>query len=80
MFNAWDAHYRQINVLRFTQDAAALLAGSEDSGVSVWSIPRYAHVVILGNLSVTPLEGYSTKPCRMSSRRRIATSRITPCQ
>ncbi|KAH9852141.1 WD40 repeat-like protein [Lenzites betulinus] len=40
MFNAWDAHYRQINVLRFTQDAAALLAGSEDSGVSVWSIPR----------------------------------------
>ncbi|KAI0367031.1 WD40 repeat-like protein [Pilatotrama ljubarskyi] len=40
MFNSWDAHYRQINVLRFTQDAAALLAGSEDSGVSVWSIPK----------------------------------------
>ncbi|KAJ8494375.1 hypothetical protein ONZ51_g2400 [Trametes cubensis] len=40
MFNSWDAHYRQINVLRFTQDAAALLAGSEDSGVSVWSTPR----------------------------------------
>ncbi|KAI0675497.1 WD40 repeat-like protein [Trametes maxima] len=40
MYNSWDAHYRQINVLRFTQDAAALLAGSEDSGVSVWSVPR----------------------------------------
>lgn len=40
MYNSWDAHYRQINVLRFTQDAAALMAGSEDSGVSVWSIPR----------------------------------------
>ncbi|KAI8985548.1 WD40 repeat-like protein [Trametes punicea] len=40
MYNSWDAHYRQINVLRFTRDAAALLAGSEDSGVSVWSIPR----------------------------------------
>ncbi|EIW58666.1 WD40 repeat-like protein [Trametes versicolor FP-101664 SS1] len=40
MYNSWDAHYRQINVLRFTQDAAALVAGSEDSGVSVWSIPR----------------------------------------
>ncbi|KAI0331448.1 WD40 repeat-like protein [Cubamyces sp. BRFM 1775] len=40
MFNSWDAHYRQINVLRFTQDGAALLAGSEDSGVSVWSTPR----------------------------------------
>ncbi|KAI0741405.1 WD40 repeat-like protein [Daedaleopsis nitida] len=40
MYNSWDAHYRQINVLRFTQDAAALVAGSEDSGVSVWSIAR----------------------------------------
>ncbi|KAI0352337.1 WD40 repeat-like protein [Trametes cingulata] len=40
MYNSWDAHYRQINVLRFTQDAAALVAGSEDSGVSVWSVPR----------------------------------------
>ncbi|RDX54287.1 WD40 repeat-like protein [Lentinus brumalis] len=40
MYNAWDAHYRQINVLRFTHDGAALLAGSEDSGVSVWSIAR----------------------------------------
>ncbi|KAI9064113.1 WD40 repeat-like protein [Trametes sanguinea] len=40
MYNSWDAHYRQINVLRFTQDAAALLAGSEDSGVSVWLIAR----------------------------------------
>ncbi|KAI0641918.1 WD40 repeat-like protein [Trametes meyenii] len=40
MYNSWDAHYRQINVLRFTQDAAALLAGSEDSGVSVWSVSR----------------------------------------
>lgn len=40
MYNSWDAHYRQINVLRFTQDAAALVAGSEDSGVSVWSTSR----------------------------------------
>nr|VWO94653.1 Chaperone protein dnaJ 2 [Ganoderma boninense] len=40
MYNSWDAHYRQINVLRFTQDGAALVAGSEDSGVTVWSIPR----------------------------------------
>lgn len=40
MYNAWDAHYRQVNVLRFTQDGAALLSGSEDSGVSVWSVSR----------------------------------------
>ena len=46
MYNSWDAHYRQINVLRFTQDGAALLAGSEDSGVSVWSTARYVlHLV-----------------------------------
>ncbi|CCL99676.1 uncharacterized protein FIBRA_01697 [Fibroporia radiculosa] len=40
MHNAWDAHYRQVNVLRFTQDGSALLTGSEDSGVSVWSVSR----------------------------------------
>ncbi|KAL7280794.1 hypothetical protein ACG7TL_005738 [Trametes sanguinea] len=46
MYNSWDAHYRQINVLRFTQDAAALLAGSEDSGVSVWLTARFVLVPI----------------------------------
>ncbi|EMD38945.1 hypothetical protein CERSUDRAFT_112651 [Gelatoporia subvermispora B] len=40
MYNAWDAHYRQINVLRFSHDGAALIAGSEDSGMSVWSVSR----------------------------------------
>ncbi|KAI0091715.1 WD40 repeat-like protein [Irpex rosettiformis] len=40
MYHAWDAHYRQVSVLRFTQDGTALLSGSEDSGVSVWAITR----------------------------------------
>ncbi len=40
MYNSWDAHYRQVTVLRFTHDGAALLSGSEDSGVSVWSVSR----------------------------------------
>ncbi|KAF8196763.1 WD40 repeat-like protein [Mycena galopus ATCC 62051] len=40
LFNSWDAHYRQVTVLRFTHDGAALLSGSEDSGVSVWSVSR----------------------------------------
>ncbi|KAG5638350.1 hypothetical protein H0H81_000483 [Sphagnurus paluster] len=40
LYNAWDAHYRQVTVLRFTVDGAALLSGSEDSGVSVWSVSR----------------------------------------
>ena len=41
MFNAWDAHYRQVNVLRFTVDGQALVSGSEDSGVGVWSMSSY---------------------------------------
>ncbi|GBE86365.1 Pre-rRNA-processing protein [Sparassis crispa] len=40
MYNAWDAHYRQVTVLRFTHDGSALLSGSKDSGVSVWSVSR----------------------------------------
>ena len=40
LFSAWDAHYRQISVLRFTNDGAALISGSSDSGVSVWSVSR----------------------------------------
>ncbi|KIK68011.1 hypothetical protein GYMLUDRAFT_36824 [Collybiopsis luxurians FD-317 M1] len=40
LYNSWDAHYRQINVLRFTPDGAALFSGSDDSGVSVWSMSR----------------------------------------
>ncbi|KAJ3989654.1 WD40-repeat-containing domain protein [Lentinula detonsa] len=40
LFNSWDAHYRQINVLRFTPDGAALLSGSDDSGINVWSVSR----------------------------------------
>ncbi|KAK0238850.1 WD40 repeat-like protein [Armillaria nabsnona] len=40
LFNSWDAHYREVTVLRFTQDGAALISGSQDSGVSVWSVSR----------------------------------------
>ncbi|TBU49181.1 WD40 repeat-like protein [Dichomitus squalens] len=50
MYNSWDAHYRQINVLRFTHDAAALIAGSEDSGVSIWSIPRLLDDILQNEL------------------------------
>jgi pre-rRNA-processing protein IPI3 len=41
LYNAWDAHYRQVTVLRFTHDGAALISGSEDSGVIVWLISRF---------------------------------------
>lgn len=40
LFNVWDAHYRKVTVLRFTQDGAGIMSGSEDSGVSVWSVSR----------------------------------------
>ncbi|KDQ61569.1 hypothetical protein JAAARDRAFT_31026 [Jaapia argillacea MUCL 33604] len=40
LYNAWHAHYRQVNVLRFTQDGAALVSGSEDSAVSIWEMAR----------------------------------------
>ncbi|KAG1876534.1 WD40-repeat-containing domain protein [Suillus subalutaceus] len=40
LYNSWDAHYRRINVLTFTHDGAALISGSEDSGVSIWSVAR----------------------------------------
>jgi pre-rRNA-processing protein IPI3 len=46
MYNSWEAHYRQVTVLRFTPDGEALLSGSDDSGITVWSVFRFARVVI----------------------------------
>jgi pre-rRNA-processing protein IPI3 len=40
LFKSWAAHYRGITVLRFHSDAQTFVTGSEDSVVSVWSIPR----------------------------------------
>lgn len=40
LYNAWDAHYRQVNILKFTSDGLALISGSEDSGISVWSVSK----------------------------------------
>ncbi|EJD43766.1 WD40 repeat-like protein [Auricularia subglabra TFB-10046 SS5] len=40
LLNTFDAHYRQVTVLRFSPDGAALFTGSEDSGIAVWSLSR----------------------------------------
>ncbi|KAJ3571922.1 hypothetical protein NP233_g3442 [Leucocoprinus birnbaumii] len=40
LFNSWDAHYRRINVLKFTNDGTCLVSGSEDSAVNVWLVAR----------------------------------------
>ena len=45
MYHSWDAHDRHINVLKFTHDGAALISGSEDSGVSVWSVARFVVII-----------------------------------
>jgi pre-rRNA-processing protein IPI3 len=34
-----------VNILRFTRDGAALVSGSDDSGVGVWSISRYVDIM-----------------------------------
>jgi len=46
MYNSWEAHYRQVTVLRFTPDGEALVSGSDDSGITVWSVFRSAGVLI----------------------------------
>ncbi|KAL9713631.1 Pre-rRNA-processing protein ipi3 [Leucoagaricus gongylophorus] len=40
LFNSWDAHYRRVNVLKFTNDGSVLISGSEDSSVNVWLVQR----------------------------------------
>ena len=53
-----------MTVLRFTPDGTALLSGSEDSGVSVWSVSRS----ILAALPVQSVES----PDAISHFRQIA--------
>jgi len=38
LFNSWEAHYRKVTALRFSDDAVALVSGSEDSAIHVWEI------------------------------------------
>ncbi|KAG8220873.1 WD40-repeat-containing domain protein [Butyriboletus roseoflavus] len=40
LYSSWDAHYRQVSVLKFTYDGTVLVSASEDSGVSVWSVSK----------------------------------------
>lgn len=50
LYNSWDAHYRQITILRFTTDGAAIVSGSEDSAVSVWSVSRLTDLDLQNDL------------------------------
>ncbi|KAF8889379.1 WD40 repeat-like protein [Infundibulicybe gibba] len=50
MYNSWDAHYRQVTALCFSQDGVALVSGSEDSGLSVWSVSRLLDNELMNDL------------------------------
>jgi pre-rRNA-processing protein IPI3 len=51
MYNSWEAHYRRVTVLRFTPDGEALVSGSDDSGITLWSVFRFASVLITSRSS-----------------------------
>ncbi|KXN86545.1 Pre-rRNA-processing protein IPI3 [Leucoagaricus sp. SymC.cos] len=40
LFQSWDAHYRRVSVLKFTNDGTAIISGSEDSSVNIWLLSR----------------------------------------
>ncbi|KAI9568404.1 hypothetical protein HD554DRAFT_2099947, partial [Boletus coccyginus] len=44
LYHSWDAHYRQVNVLKFTYDGTILVSASKDSGIGVWSISDVLHL------------------------------------
>lgn len=74
MFNAWDAHYRKVNVLRFTSDEAVIISGSEDSGVSIWSMSRW--VVREGAVSCMLIKCFLEKGCLMPTNKTISSPLI----
>ena len=55
LFNSFEAHYRRINTIKFTPDGAGLITASEDSGVSVWSVPRYPLIACIARRFKTNL-------------------------
>src|SRR5882762_395530 len=82
LYNCWDAHYRQTTILRFTEDGAALLSGSEDSGVCVWSLSRSATLfkLSMGLCSYGIYADYLMTRCKMSCQHHTAHFRITHFQ
>ncbi|EGG03124.1 uncharacterized protein MELLADRAFT_90461 [Melampsora larici-populina 98AG31] len=51
---SFDAHYKSITCLRFTDDDAALVTASEDSMCSVWSLPALIDEGANANMSYAP--------------------------
>lgn len=51
---SFDAHYKSITCLQFTDDDAALVSASEDSMCSVWSLPALIDEGANANMSYAP--------------------------
>ncbi|KAI7947224.1 hypothetical protein MJO28_009132, partial [Puccinia striiformis f. sp. tritici] len=56
---SFDAHYKAVTCLAFSDDEAALVTASEDSMCSVWSIPTLVDEAFDSNLSHTPYSIFS---------------------
>src|SRR5947208_9085869 len=86
MYNSWEAHYRRVTVLRFTPDGEALLSGSDDSGITVWSVFRSAsvlntsHPTTLLKTLIFLLADYWMTASGTKSPRHIPTYLTTRCQ
>ncbi|KAG9125795.1 Pre-rRNA-processing protein ipi3 [Ceratobasidium sp. 392] len=57
MLNSWEAHFRRVHALRFTNDDAALISASEDSAVSVWSIASLVDIQLQHELPASYSSG-----------------------
>ncbi|KAK9760933.1 Pre-rRNA-processing protein ipi3 [Basidiobolus ranarum] len=57
LLNTFDAHYKKITVLKFSQDDTVLFTGSEDSAVNVWLLHKLVDEA--NTESVSPLYSWS---------------------
>lgn len=55
LLSTLDAHYREITCLEFTRDGSCLLTGSQDGGISLWSLGR-----ILNSTPLNPTTPFTT--------------------
>ena len=52
LFKSFAAHYRAVTVLRFHSDGDTFVTGSDDSSISIWSIPRCAPITMSDPLNM----------------------------
>jgi pre-rRNA-processing protein IPI3 len=50
---AWDAHFKKVTALRFTDDDSFLVSGGEDAVINVWLLAQVGAIFFL--LIVIPI-------------------------